>query len=150
MPAHDVRGNLVGDAVRKDAAKTLAPRDRVVDCLSRLGSRLGAVQKAEVLGPGNIDQQRKAVVLHRLQQPDGRKVVQAQGIDRCLGHALEVVSGLLRIGKWLLMRVGREGTIGDALDAKLLLPAGKELAVDPHALTRGLGIEPRLLRGLLS
>jgi hypothetical protein len=96
-----------------------------------LGRRLFAFQEAEVLGPGHVHKDFHAVFVSQSEQPFGREMVCAQGVDAGRPHAGEVISNSLRRWKLLAMSIGSKGAVGDALNPQSLFAARQELAIDP-------------------
>src|ERR1700731_1981045 len=109
------------------AAGAHAPCDRIAD----LGLDRGAVEKRDMLRPGQPDQHLEAGLLGGIEQPDRRHGEYPNGIDAGIAHQREIALDNLHFRELSAMAAGAEGTVRHALDEMLDIASKKELAADP-------------------
>jgi hypothetical protein len=130
MPANNVGRNLVTDRIAQNAREALAHFSGPANGLSRLGSRPAAVEKAEVLRPGDVDEQSYPAILREFEKPVRRHPVGADTVDACLSHQVEICPHLLWRRKRFAGGIGREWAIGHAAGHSLDAVASQVLAID--------------------
>src|SRR5262249_12304174 len=69
VPRDDRRANFIADAVGENGRVAAAKDRRLVDGLAGLALDGGAVQKAEVLGPGYIHEEMELLLVRQLKNP---------------------------------------------------------------------------------
>src|SRR6516162_9263739 len=101
MPADNVGRNLVADAVGQNRRMISATFGGLTDHGS--GSRLFPLtfEKAEMLGPGHVHENRKALLLGLVQKPRGRQMISAEGVDGRVLHSPKIIRHGVGRRKWL-------------------------------------------------
>ncbi len=142
MPADDVRGNFIADAVGQHAGMAAATPGSLAHQPPRFFLDTTAFQKAQVLGPGNVDEQRQPLFIRQVQKPLGRQMVGADGINAAGVHEGEIFPNTLRGRKRLSPVIRRERTIRHALDSKAGVAARKKLSIqaNPARDTHPIGV----------
>src|SRR4029453_11922805 len=100
MPAHDRRRDFITDEVGEDAGMPVTEAHRTRDGGTDVARRLAVVEEANMLLPGNADQQMKISQQSGVEQALRRHILSGDGVDARLSHQRQVLVDLLRAGKW--------------------------------------------------
>ena len=131
VPADHIGRDLVADQIGEDRRMARAganPGDH-----RRADIRLGraAVEKGDVLRPGQPDQHPQPRHLGGVEQPERRHREHPDRVDPGFAHQREIPVDDRGFGKRRAVAADPEGAVGDALDEMLALAGEKELAADP-------------------
>lgn len=91
-----------------------------------------------MLGPGDIQEDRQSLVVRQVEEPLRGYVIRPDRIDPDVRHPGKVLGHAPRRGERFAGRVGREGSVGHALDSKSPPRAIEKLTIDtgPSPRTR--------------
>lgn len=96
-----------------------------------------------MLSPGDRNEGTNASRSTEIEEPARGNIINANEVDACFAHHIEIAGGFLWVAEMLSLRIGREGTIGHTLDEKLFITLKEELCAHAHGLHinhRGDGI----------
>jgi hypothetical protein len=129
-PAHHVAGDLVADEVAEDGGVAAVGVDRRDDGLLDLTPDLPLVEELDVLGPRDGDEAADAVLRAGVEEPPRRHIVDAHEVDARVAHQREVGARFVRRAEMHPLRVGREWSVGRALDEKLAVALEEKLGLN--------------------
>src|SRR6266436_6681870 len=119
MPSHNIRANLVADAVSRNSLAKLAHLcDRLSDRVANVAHHVARVEKRHVMRPWNSNHQTKAGLARRLEHPQRRRNVEANQVGAELAHQRKIGGGALGLGVSLTARVRRERPVRNAANVK--------------------------------
>src|SRR5437660_982305 len=107
---------------------------RLADEATRLAARLATIEEANVLGPGNVNQEVDPLLVSEAEQPFGRNVVGPHRIDARREHGGEVIRNPTGFRKGISSQLRRKRPVSDAAHTQPLRTLGKLLAVHAHTV----------------
>ncbi len=139
VPAHDARGDLVGDRIAQNGRMTAQAAHVIAHVAHDLALQLLVVEKGDELLPPEANHHTKTVVRREIQEPARRQRVGAHGVESVSRHLCEVFANALagRIEVTAFVRTKR--SVGNAAHPELLVADEQELAAH-----RGTGDRRRI------
>src|SRR5229473_6078713 len=117
MPADDTGGNLVTDTVGQNTRVISAPFGNLLDHQPGLSLGLLAVEEAQMLSPGNIDQDTHPLIVSLVEKPLGRFMIGSDGVNVRRLHHGKVVGNDIPVRKRLAVDIWRKRTVSNALNS---------------------------------
>jgi hypothetical protein len=142
VPADEIGRNFVVDEEAEHGRMTGVGQRGLGDIGADGFDGLGLVEEEDALVPRDGDHDAEAEFLGEIEEPAGRRVVDAQDIDAEVAHEAEVDGDFFRRGKiGAAFGVGAEGAVGDALEIELVFALEEKLGPDLQAgeIGRGYG-----------
>lgn len=140
-PAYGRRRDLVADRVAEDGGMSRARAHALAYPRLDRGGKRPALEKVDVLLPGDADHDAQPVPGCGVQQGGRRDGVGADGVDAVRGHRREVALDLLGRRKLAAGPVRAKRAVGDAAQGELLVARVEELPLDARA-TAGRDCRP--------
>src|SRR5581483_9027718 len=128
-PANDVGGDFVGDAEGEHGGMAVAGTDRIANGGPSLIAQAGRIEKAEMLGPGDVHEHAQFVFRGEIQEPARGDIINAHEIGAELAYLGEVTGDLFARGKMGIGGIRGEGAVRDAFGKELPVADAKELSV---------------------
>src|SRR5205807_2147296 len=87
--------------------------------LARILLGLPGFQEAKVFGPRNIYEQFQAVLGGQIKKPGRRNIIESQQVGAHVSDLRKIARSLFKGSERASFRIGRERTVGDALEEEL-------------------------------